>query len=161
MQNTLDSPVNALDAPIEQCVHYCITKDTRFGFIITDDELVVIRIRQEDMEAGIANQRPRRAIQTARYSYGSSSLASSTQAMSLYSNSSPQGTPKYIEYCLVKWSATDGLTVCLALFLITLMASAPTIDVNIKEQYAPLNRWEWDKDVFSYRNNTSCRYTRP
>jgi hypothetical protein len=157
MEDTINSPDRRLDTPVEQCLYYCIKKDTRYGFMITDEELVILCIRQEAMKDGIASERPRRAIPPARYSFGSS-LVSSTEAMSLYSNSKqPQGSPKYIAYRVVDWSATNGLTVCLALFLITLMAAAPTIDIDIGDQYEPLNRWKWEADIGRYRNNTSGR----
>jgi hypothetical protein len=157
MHNTTQSPDRSLDTPVEQCLHYCILKDTRYGFMITDKELVVFRVRQEDMEAGIAAQRPRRAMPSVSYSHGGSSLVSSTQGMSLYSNFRPQGSPKYIQYRTVPWSAENGLTVCLALFLITMIAYAPTIDVDIKSTYKPLDSWEWDEEDANYRNNTSGR----
>jgi hypothetical protein len=162
MQNTIQSPDRHLDTPVEQCLYYCIKKDVRYGFMITDKELVILRIRQENMEAGTASERPRRTIPPPRYSFGSSSLASSAEAMSLYSNSKqPQGTPKFIAYHVVDWSATTGLTICLALFLITLMAAAPGIDININDQYGPLDIWEWDKSIGKHRNNTSGRVRKP
>jgi hypothetical protein len=153
MEKTINSEIKEFDTPIEQCLHYCINHGTRHGFMITDKELVVLRVRQEEVKEGIASQRPRRDIPPVHYSFGSS-LASSTQAMSLSTNPEPVGA-KFVEYCIIDWSATTDLTVCLGLFLLALIASAPTGKTEICDDYEPLNRWEYSKD--NYRNNTSGR----
>jgi hypothetical protein len=154
MEKTVNSKLKEFDTPIEQCLHYCINHETRHGFMITDKELVVLRVRKEEVEEGIANQRPRRNMPLAHYSFGSSSLASSTQAMSLSTNPEPEGA-KFVEYCIIDWSATTDLTVCLSLFLLALIASAPTGTTEICDEYEPLNRWEYSKDI--YQNDTSGR----
>jgi hypothetical protein len=157
MQKIINDPEEEeLQKPFEQCMHYCIIKNTRYGYIITDEELVVFRIRNGIVEEGLAAQRPRRTIPTATYSDASSSLNASMQGMSVYSDSKPQ-SPRWIQYCVIKWNATKGLTVCTALFWLTLMAYAPTINVDINNEYEPLNRWEWDAGEKYYRNNTSGR----
>jgi hypothetical protein len=155
--NTPD--LDNLHKPFEQCLHYCVINDTRYGFIVTDEELVIFRIREEKLGDGLASQRSRRAVPPVRYSHASSSLPSSMQDLSLYSASQQQqqGTPKWVQYCVIKWSATDGLTVCLALFLLTMMAYAPDILVDITDKYDPLDRWKWDKSEGLYQNNTSGR----
>jgi hypothetical protein len=121
--------------------------------MITDKELVVLRIRQEEPQEGIASQRPRRNVQSPHYSFGSS-LASSTQAMSLSTNPEPEG-PKFVEYRIIDWSATTDLTICLALFLLAMIASAPTGKTEICDAYDPMDKWE--RSGNTYRNNTSGR----
>jgi hypothetical protein len=153
MERTINSTDKRFDTPIEQCLHYCIINKTRHGFMITDKELVVLRIRQEEPQEGIASQRPRRNVQPAHYSFGSSSLAS-TQAMSLSTNPESEGE-KFVEYRIIDWSATTDLTVCLALFLLALIASAPTGKTDICDTYDPLDKWEWNGSI--YQNNTSGR----
>ncbi|KAH8724052.1 hypothetical protein GQ44DRAFT_728040 [Phaeosphaeriaceae sp. PMI808] len=121
-QNIINmSTDDCLQKPVEQYLYYCIIKSTRYGFVVTNEELVVLRIHGEELENGIASQRPRRTVPSPRYSLGSSPLASSTLAIFLYSNSKPQRSPKGIEYRVIKWSAKKGLTVCLSLFWLTLM----------------------------------------
>ena len=157
MRNVLDAPKKeSLHRPVEQCLYYCIDKGTRYGFIVTDEEVVVLRIGEEILGDGIASQRPRRPVPPQRYSYASSSMASSSQAMSVYSNSTPF-SPRWVQHCVIPWSATKGLTVCLALFWLTLMAHAPSIDINIEDRYDALDRWIWAADGNRYRNNTSGR----
>ncbi|OAA61224.1 hypothetical protein SPI_05248 [Niveomyces insectorum RCEF 264] len=50
--------------PVRQVVTYCIGARSRYGFILTDEELVVLRIRTEPTGAGLAAGRSRRAQQT-------------------------------------------------------------------------------------------------
>jgi hypothetical protein len=157
MQNTLDAVDHGLDTPVEQCLSYCIRKGTRFGFMISDREMVALRIRAEAIGDGIASQRSRRVIPPARYSYGSSSLASGSQDISMHSDSKPQGSPKWVQYRIIPWSATQDLTIRLALFWITMMAYAPDCDIDMQDRYQPLNRWELVVDDGIYQNNTSGR----
>jgi hypothetical protein len=54
MQNIINTPkAQVFHKPIEKCQHYCIAKGTRYGFVVTDKELVVLRIREESLEDGI------------------------------------------------------------------------------------------------------------
>lgn len=49
--------------PVHQCVHYCFLSRTRYGFLITDKQLVILRVREEEVGPGLANSRPRRVQQ--------------------------------------------------------------------------------------------------
>ncbi|KAF3030310.1 hypothetical protein E8E12_000302 [Didymella heteroderae] len=131
--------------PVEQCLHYCILNDTRYGFIITDKELVVLRVRREEIGPGASNDRPRRVLPTVRYSAASSSMESSMQNMSLYSGSGDRGA-SFVAWRSIDWNETKDLTVGLALFLLAMMASTPAGPETIGDNYGSLqNVWQFDK----------------
>lgn len=131
--------------PVEQCLHYCIMNDTRYGFVITDKELAVLRVRREEIGPGASNDRPRRVPPAVRYSAASSSMESSMQSMSLYSGSGDRGAC-FVAWSRIDWNETKGLTVGLALFLLAMMASTPAGPETIGEDYGSLqNVWQFDK----------------
>jgi hypothetical protein len=150
----IDTQNVSLHKPLEQLGHYCFTAKTRYGYIITDKEFVAIRWRLEKTNSGTARNRPRRATVPVRYSAASSSLQSMAD-MSLYSDNSQEGGYLFAEYSVVPWSATSGLTICLGLFWLALMAYGPGCDTKLRDKYEPLNRWK--KGNGYYLNNTSGR----
>lgn len=87
-----------------------------------------------------------------------SSLESSLQAMSLWSqDSKSSGGAIDVEYCVIDWSDEAGLTVCLALFYLAMIAMAPDTEFDIKDEYARFNIWKWDDTGRRFVNKTSSR----
>ncbi|KPM34267.1 hypothetical protein AK830_g12308 [Neonectria ditissima] len=122
--------------PVHQIAQYCITANSRYGFIITDSELVAIRIRTEPTGEGLAADRSRR--QQPQHSHHASTstdvsrLSTSMRNASIADSSSswkPSGptVDNYpVEYRAIPWDShgrgKSHLTVRLALFYLAWMA---------------------------------------
>lgn len=157
MENLIKNPQNeSLQKPLRQCLYYCIEAGTRYGYIVTNYELVALRWNSEEADSGIALDRPRRATTSIRHSFESSSLDESMATMS-FSDRSYEGKHYFAEYCVIPWQQNDKhhLTIARALYLLTMIAYAPTGDKKITNNYEPLDRWH--KLDGHYWNNTSGR----
>uniref|UniRef100_A0A093VY63 Uncharacterized protein n=1 Tax=Talaromyces marneffei PM1 TaxID=1077442 RepID=A0A093VY63_TALMA len=96
---------------------------TRYGYILTEEELVVFRVRTEKIESGIAKDRERRSTRHA------TDAASHVRRVS--------------EYRSIKWSDSgERMTVKLALFWLLMLASVPGGSKSVGEEYPPLDSWE-------------------
>lgn len=128
---------------------------TRYGYILTEEELVVFRVRTEKIESGIAKDRERRSTRHAtdaashvRRVSGMSQLSSISSGMSHLSISEYVETlsdVEYgpIEYRSLKWSDSgERMTVKLALFWLLMLASVPGGSKSVGEEYPPLDSWE-------------------
>ncbi|KAL9079976.1 MAG: hypothetical protein Q9157_001173 [Trypethelium eluteriae] len=100
--------------PVMQIFRYCISANTRYGFLITDEELDCIRVRPNDQSktGGVRTlgYRPEQQTKTAGY----------------------------LQYKAIKWNTndSDGLTVNLALWWIHLLAAHES---KIDFSYSPLD----------------------
>lgn len=121
--------------PVRQILTYCIQSGSRYGFIITDKELVVIRIRTEPTGSGLGASKPSR--QQPQHSYNTSAstdmsmLSTSMRDMSIsgssWKSTSPAVDGHPIEYRAIPWEnhgrGKRQLTVRLALFYLSWMAA--------------------------------------
>ncbi|RSL58986.1 hypothetical protein CEP54_007509 [Fusarium duplospermum] len=123
--------------PVRQILHYSDKTDRRYGFLITDAELVVMRITQMPTSTGIASTRSPREQPSQGHSYSISSstdismLSGAMRDMSMPSSSShkpggPATDGHRIEYRAIPMEnhgkGKRQLTVHLALFYLTWMA---------------------------------------
>ena len=144
--------------PLNQVYTYCVKANARYGYIITDKELVAIRIRpnldtddsqptndsQDSWQEFVSTQED---SQRAQASFRETTLSWEHDE----SNDSALSSPTLahmcddgrLEYKAISWSNAksrdprrcDDLTVNLALWWLHIMAS---VSSNIKEQYPPL-----------------------
>ena len=151
--------------PISQVLTYANYVQCRYGFLITDDELVVLRFTREPVGPGIATTRQLRTGGTQshqRVTSDVSQLSESIKALSLSFGSS--GGQSYVEsgrgfeylspeYQVIPWGNHGSrLTVRLGLFCLCLMAGYGSSDVRTR--YPKLNTW-WRQTTGAYRHNTS------
>lgn len=156
--------------PVRQILNYCDRLGVRYGFLITDLELVVFRFLREEIGSGISRTRPTRArpqqppsgrgYRVASGSTDISKLSDSLQNTSL-GGSSYQATDSSAEYHPVEYQAVpwtnygDGkktLTVRLALFYLSMMAGYGP--ATIQTAYPPFNSWTC-RDDGTLMHNTS------
>ncbi|KAM7191159.1 hypothetical protein V8F33_009030, partial [Rhypophila sp. PSN 637] len=122
--------------PLSQVQYYCSahsdTKGLRYGFIITDQNLVVLRFATEPIGDGLASARSQRGGSFhQRVTSGSTDLSFHFSTMSLgtgsqYTDSNLAGRQLLPpEYAVIPWAAhgTDKLTIKLSLFCLGLLAA--------------------------------------
>lgn len=103
--------------PVRQTVQYCIQSHSRYGFIITDGELVVLRIRTEHTGTGLADKRTRRGQPGHSYHASTSTdisqLSAGVQGMSIGDTTSSyqptEAIDEYpVEYQSIPWPAAGN-----------------------------------------------------
>ena len=159
--------------PLNQLYTYCVKANARYGYIITDQELVVIRIRpileSEDSQSTNDSQETWQDFALAQDD--TPTLQTSFQGTAHFpesdeGNDSTMSSPTLenmedhgrLEYKAIPWSNArsrdprrcDDLTVNLALWWLHIMAS---VSSNIKERYAPLK--EVAQPTFFVEENSS------
>ena len=108
--------------PITQIFKYCILNQTRYGYIISDRELVVIRVRFH----------PEADSQTSQMTVDSNADPSVIGRDAIIARARRNG---YVEYKAIPWNTTSRLTINLALWWLHLMAAG---NLDIEENYKPL-----------------------
>lgn len=144
--------------PISQVSTYCIKADARYGYIITDEELVVLRISQmteDELAAWIANNGksedvapPQGDSQATDASFNSADHAKSNErekskAIKPAAKQKEEKIEFLLEYKAIKWTdarrpgdpRSSDLTVNLALWWLHIMAS---VDTHIGDKYQSL-----------------------
>lgn len=154
--------------PIQQILTYSNEVHCRYGFLITDEELVAFQFQMERVSPSVAatrGTRTPRATQTHQRGFSDiSELSGSMQSMSMSKKSS--GADSYIKpgtgfeyqdpkYQIVPWrnKGKNVLSVRLGLFYLCLMAGYG--DRDVRTQYPQLNTWR-QLDDGSFRHNTYC-----
>ncbi|KAI9765982.1 MAG: hypothetical protein M1840_006989 [Geoglossum simile] len=167
--------IKEFEKPVSQIFSYCINANARYGYILTQEELLVVRVtRSADPIEPLSTSRPRRS--TAQYQSSSShardnSITSALSDMSLDPSGSSytdSGNPilnyDALEIKSIPWTNQHGeMTVNLALWWIHMMAKE---DNSIQISYPPLDSWVLVQEPNAkpfYRHNTSGRrtYQRP
>ena len=136
--------------PMAQIFTYCVRNDARYGYIITDKELVVVRVGptaqgdstksqpSHDLKAlGVAKRKPRK------------DNLKNVEATDPYLRALKNG---YLEYKAIPWHACSNaaqggsavMTVNLALFWLHIMAANEN---TIEDEYAPLKDCKWSIDT--------------
>lgn len=127
--------------------HYLtVSSGCRYGFIITDEHLVLLRISVERVSAGLAMSRPSRQPPAHRRIISAETdISSGLDAMSLDSfgaHSYRDDNPVNIEYqppeyVVVRWTANGPgrLTVKMALFCLYLIAGRGDVGRNVMNTY--------------------------
>ncbi|KAF5619783.1 hypothetical protein F52700_11611 [Fusarium sp. NRRL 52700] len=148
---------NEWQTVLAQELTYMARYRTRYGFIITDANLVVLRITRELIGAGLAQTRPRReaAAYVGHQRHSSDiTMCSGDGSSSFYSDDSPlEWSYHDPEYAVIPWNAhgKEVLTIKLALWSLVMMATSG--DRGIAYTYPPLDSWRYNGRV--YVHNTS------
>ncbi|KAL8410428.1 hypothetical protein RB596_000201 [Gaeumannomyces avenae] len=169
--------------PIKQILHYCNTTGLRYGFIITEMELVVFRCAKETIGPGAAASRSRRTqepplpthrrvasagseVSQVSDSFQSLSVAGSEQASSQveYQPSNTGGELMPVEYRAIPWANHgDGkhqLTVRLGLFYLSLMAGLGSRVMGT--DYPAFDSWCYsDNGLYIHNTTGSVTEKRP
>ncbi|KAK4078100.1 hypothetical protein Purlil1_12069 [Purpureocillium lilacinum] len=152
--------------PLSQVTTYAAESACRYGFIITDEKLVVLRFTRERVGDGLASTRSTRVIHQ-RYPSGNTDLSSIVESMSLDSF----GAQSYVEddlanavnaeflppeFTVIPLAAhgRGRLTVNLSLFCLCLMAAGENGRVGYG--YPPLDSWR-QESRHKFVHNTSGR----
>ncbi|KAK2036349.1 hypothetical protein LZ31DRAFT_616197, partial [Colletotrichum somersetense] len=150
--------------PVSQVNTYAADSGCRYGYIITDDLLVVLRFSKENVGLGSASSRPSRASQPfhQRVASGGTDISSAMDSMSLDSFGAQSFVDNNFlntefqapEYATIPWDAAGKgkLTIKMALFCLCLMAASGVsyIDSN----YPPLDSWT-QRSENRFLHNTS------
>ena len=143
--------------PLKQVYTYCVRANARYGYIITDKELVVIRIGPSTLEKSPTSTQESSQGFGLVHAIPDITEDESSQGCFEYDEGNDYALPKQIlnkmkrdggilEYKAIPWSndnggkprrAQDSMTVNLALWWLHMMASVSSI---IKERYAPLSK---------------------
>ncbi|OAR05855.1 hypothetical protein LLEC1_06539 [Akanthomyces lecanii] len=129
---------------VRQVVTYMAAWSVRYGFIVTDAEVVVLRIIRQHTTSGLASSRLRRkhsqaSIATVTLSSDPvSDLASNWSSLSFQNNTALDWDFR-VEFCAIPWSVTSRLTAKLALWALAMMSSHG--DHFIDYSYPGLNTW--------------------
>jgi len=154
-------------SPVSQILHYISALRVRYGWLITDAELIVFRICAELTGPGQAIDRPRRQAALGHErntSVGTtiSQLSSAMQSTSLDNPSSSYKTVDggidgfHVEYQTVPWEKHGGsrLSVRLALFYLAMMAGFGARRILVA--YPALDSWWWSaNDDGTFTHNTT------
>lgn len=162
--------------PVCQILHYCDSTKRRYGFIVTDAEVVVFRCSREVIESGRALARPPRTMVSPGHyrdvsgSSAMSALSDSMQRASLGPVSSPYQPTETgneyhpLEYQAIPWAnCGDGkrqLTVRLSLLYLALMAGyGPS---NIQSEYPSMDSWcLFETGVYAHNTTGETTKKRP
>ncbi|KAI1157282.1 hypothetical protein F5B18DRAFT_670783 [Nemania serpens] len=137
--------------PVDQIVTYMARNGQRYGFLLTDEEVVVFRISRRYMGEGLATDRPQRQVTFSISSHqrqvsGASdiSMASGTTSSQELSYVDDNGenwdynSPEYLAISLNE-DGPSCLTAKLALWFLAMMAVCG--ESNIDYEYSPLDSW--------------------
>ncbi|KAJ4310442.1 hypothetical protein N0V84_010974 [Fusarium piperis] len=135
--------------PPLQLFGYTDAAQVRYGFIITDAELVVFELSKVAIDSGIATARPQRFAHTRGESVDTD-LSASMQATSLNDGTgvtsesyhdNHTGNPVHPRHKTIPWDShgPKKLTVRLALFYLCLLAGYGPRDLDV--WYPPLDSW--------------------
>ncbi|KAG5801693.1 hypothetical protein H9Q74_009187 [Fusarium xylarioides] len=142
---------------LAQELTYMARYRTRYGFIITDANLVVLRITRELIGAGLAQTCPRRepAVSVGHQRHSSDvTMGSGDGSSSFYSDDSPlEWSYHDPEYAVIPWNAhgKEVLTIKLALWSLIMMATSGNRGIDYS--YPPLDSWRYNGE--GYVHNTS------
>jgi hypothetical protein len=141
--------------PVSQIMGYMVYHETRYGFILSDVELVVFRITREPIVPGFAAGRRQRTMGARRF--GSTGTDVSLESLTLnetysFLDDDPYGREyRDPEYAVIPWSAYGNcLTIKLALWCLSMMVFG---DTSLSEEYPPLDSWRRVDGGFTH--NTS------
>jgi hypothetical protein len=138
MDGTMMKGESEWEWPLRQIQHYCTRLGTRYGFLITEEELVVFRFSREKTGKGLGGDRskrqttgPKGAVH-ARGDFVSSGLSEEMSMLSMvsendtsvYNDDEPDTDVATPEYCSIPWSQRGNgrMTVRLALFFLCMLA---------------------------------------
>jgi len=170
--NYLDSPQLTNQArPLEQAQHYGIHLGTRYAWILTDKELVVIRITNSEDDVEPQPPRSSRNIPHRRVLSDTSTVSAAFSAMSIdnsaysgQSGSSSGMNPAPLEIARISWSARSKpgkkseMTINLGLYFIARLAFEHR---SISTSYPPLSKVSKHTQSGSVSGQTSSRITQP
>ncbi|RSL79757.1 hypothetical protein CEP52_017487 [Fusarium oligoseptatum] len=138
---------NEWQKAVSQVETYMARNSTRYGFILTETNLVVLRLTRQLLDAGVALLRPQRATATslAHQRHSSDvSMASTGISSSAYSDNNPEHWAFFNpEYAVIDWAASGqgNLTIKLALWALAMMATNG--DRHIDYSCPDLDTWRW------------------
>ncbi|KAG4274826.1 hypothetical protein FPRO04_14466 [Fusarium proliferatum] len=152
----LSDNFNEWQKVVSQVATYMARNCTRYGFILTDTKLVVLRLTRERIDAGMAMSRPQRTTATnfihQRHS-SDISMASTSISGSSYSDSNPENWAyRNPEYAVIDWNANGArLTVKLALWALARMATSG--DRHLDYSYPDLDTWRWADGYYVHNSS--------
>ncbi|KAK1762573.1 hypothetical protein QBC33DRAFT_501041 [Phialemonium atrogriseum] len=139
---------------VAQAETYMALHRSRYGFILTDRDLVVLRITRQPIDPGLAQGRPQREITGAGHSRQTSDATMESSVVSSYrDNNGMEWDYSEPEYATIPWAAHGygNLTIKLSLWCLAMMATNG--DAFIDYSYPGLDSWRAaDK---GYVHNTS------
>ncbi|KAI1122184.1 hypothetical protein F5Y10DRAFT_254571 [Nemania abortiva] len=156
------SPVIEWEKPVAQEETYMVENYTRYGFIITDDCLVVMRATRKPIGPGLAADRPRRQAATfvaghqRQFSDVSMASGSTSGQESSFQDDDPMNWDYYDpEYAIIPWSNYgETLTIKSSLWFLAMMAVKG--DRFIDYSYPALDSWRKGSDGKYIHNTTGA-----
>ncbi|KAJ4308289.1 hypothetical protein N0V84_012187, partial [Fusarium piperis] len=164
-----ESEIYQWTLPLSQITTYAARSACRYGFLITDQALVVLRFTKEPIDPGLAATRPVRTVEPRthqRIASDGTDVSSMLESMSLdssgaqsYDDTDVAGSAnaefRPPEYAVIPMSAhgKGRLTVKFSIFCLCLMAGYGY--GNLDYGYPPLDTWR-RMDRHKYIHNTSA-----
>ncbi|KND88548.1 hypothetical protein TOPH_06899 [Tolypocladium ophioglossoides CBS 100239] len=150
-QSQNDSERYQWTLPVSQVSTYAAESACRYGFIVTDQTLVVLRFTKESIGEGLASTRPSRVTHQ-RFASGDTDISSVLESMSLDSFGAQSyadddlanaANAEFLppEYAVISRTAhgRGRLTIKLSIFCLCLMAAGGNGSVDY--DYPPLDSW--------------------
>lgn len=141
--NSTMANVDIRARPLSQIQAYSGTQwNVRYGYIITQAELCVVRVSKEEIGPGIAASRTQRTAAHAKISSIDTTMSRmSLESPSAYSDTYPNVTFRPIQIKSIPWAAhgVQKMTVRLGLRFLHMLALGNN---SVEPSYPPLNLWE-------------------
>lgn len=141
--------------PVSQIMGYMVDNGTRYGFLLSNESLVVFRVTREPIDPGSAAARRQRAMGVRRF--GSAGADFSLESLTLDDTSSFLDIDPFDQeyrdpqFAVIPWSAHGNcLTIKLALWCLSMMVFG---DKSLGKEYPPLDSWR--RVEGGYTHNTS------
>ncbi|KAF4989222.1 hypothetical protein FDECE_14785, partial [Fusarium decemcellulare] len=152
---------NEWQKAVSQVLTYMARNSNRYGFILTETNLVVLRLTRQPIDAGMSRSRPQRVTTTGFIHQRDSSdvsMASTGFSGSAYSDNDPEHWAYYNpEYVVVEWTASGQgkLTIKLALWALAMMATNG--DRYIDYSYPGLDTWRWGDGHYVHNSSGATK----
>ncbi|RSL78973.1 hypothetical protein CDV31_017237 [Fusarium ambrosium] len=152
---------NEWQKAVSQVETYMARNSTRYGFILTETNLVVLRLTRQPLDAGMALSRPQRASATSfAHQRHSSDVSMASTGISGSANS--DNNPEHWAYCnpeyaVIDWAASGqgSLTIKLALWALAMMATNG--DRHIDYSYPGLDTWRWADGYYVHNSSGATK----
>ena len=149
--------------PFSQIQSYCGRQwNVRYGYVIPQEELCVVRITKKDPGPGLVATKPSRNVsppdyRTHKRPFSTETISSGLGPVSIdeasgYQDENPNVGFKPVEFKSIPWtnSGPQTMTVELALWWLHMMASVPDRDISVKACYPPLHSWVWKENRYEH-----------
>ncbi|PMB69801.1 hypothetical protein BM221_004448 [Beauveria bassiana] len=168
-QDMIRTDNNEWQKPVNQVVGYMTAANGRYGFIVTDAVVVVLRLVRKDTGIGLAaapEGRPSRRVNKNPNLYKEDSDTSvdesAPRSSSPYIDDTPRDWQLQLEHAVIHWDPSQNksrLTPKLALWALAMMATYGDSDIDYS--YPQFNTWRTQPDGSIVHNTSGKKLNGP